>query len=133
MTTIVAKKRTPRVRSATIRGRVPHSVEVRRGPGGRVEMIELTAYTPNPLAPTLFVNKIGGVYRRPGGIIQVTFASEYSGVGGLTQTVQAASLLWPEHDWHEAGQQFKWIYEQIAAGHLSGVPDDGGGRRSRTQ
>ena len=130
MTTFVAKKRTHGAKVATIRGRVPRGVEVRRDSRGRVNMIEFSEYKRDPNAPERLVNKIGGIYRF-GGIIKCTFVLEAPGPAGVVEAVERASLLWEPHSIYSANEQFSWAFSQMLQGNI--LPDDGGGRRARTQ
>lgn len=126
--TIEAKRRA-KVR----RSRVPLG-DVRRGAGGEVEMIEFSEYRRNPLAPTFFVNRAAGIYRVNPNIIKVTFALATPGAGGTVETGEIVSLMWENRDWHEAGDLFRWAYGEIRRGTFhNAIPDDGGGRRPRTQ
>jgi len=128
MTVAEAKKRA-RVR----RSRVPLG-DVRRGAGGEVEMIEFSEYRRNPLAPTFFVNRPAAIYRVNPNIIKVTFALATPGPAGAVDTSEIVSLVWENRDWHDAGDLFRWAYTEIRRGTFQGaLPDDGGGRRPRTQ
>lgn len=121
--TTLAKKRKMR------RKRVRPNAEIRRGAGGVIEMIEFNAYRRNPLAPTVFVNKIGGIYRINPHIVKVTMcqltSSEQSGDINLTE---ACSLLWENAEWDDAFDGFRWAHGEIRKGVFV---DDG--RRSRAQ
>src|SRR6267142_2294753 len=108
--TIEAKKRA-KVR----RSRVPLG-EMRRGPGGEVEMIEFLEYRRNPAAPTIFVNKAAGIYRVGSDLIKVTFAQTLSTAGGIPDTTETISLIWPQGDWHEAGELFRWAFQEMRRG-----------------
>jgi hypothetical protein len=61
-------------------------------------MIEFNACVRKPLAPRIFVNDIGGVYRLDGGIMQVTFVQKFVD-GSNLNAVEQGSLIWPEANW----------------------------------
>lgn len=108
--------------------------KVSRDAGGAIEMIEFTEYRPNPAAPTVYVNKVGGIYRVDRTLIKVTFISGTPGPGGSHLYVESASLLWEPNRWMEAGDCFRWAISEFAKGTFHGAVRDGdGGRRGRTQ
>src|SRR5262249_53884694 len=57
-----------------------------------VQMIEFSNYRRNPAAPTLFVNKIAGIYRVSPGNLKVTYAL----ATGPTDVSEVGSLIWPD-------------------------------------
>lgn len=123
MTPRVAKRPSGNQTSATI-GKVSY------GAGGIVTMIEFCEYKRDPTAPERLVNKIGGIYRF-GGIIKCTFVLESPGPGGIAEAVEKSSLLWETRDVMSANESFNWAFNEISKGNF--LPDDGGGRRPRTQ
>jgi|SRR6266436_3460164 len=52
----------------------------------------LRAYVRNPLAPRIFVNNIGDIYRLDGGIIQLTFVQKFQDPN--LNAVEQGSLIW---------------------------------------
>lgn len=108
--------------------------KVFRGAGGIVQMIEFTEYTPNAGAPTAVVNKVAGIYRLTPTLIKCTFALGTPTAAGVIRTIEAANLIWDMNDWLEAGDSFRWAIAEFTKGTFqNAVPDDGGGRRPRTQ
>lgn len=108
--------------------------QIRRGGNGEVEMIEFNEYKPSPLAPTILVNKVGGIYRVTNSILKCTFALASFGPGGIPECIERVNLLWEVHDWLEGGEAFRWAMREFAGGTFrDAIPDDGGGRRPRTQ
>jgi hypothetical protein len=104
--------------------------DVRRDSGGIVTMIELNEYRPNPGAPQILVNKVGGIYRVSANILKVTFVLATPTLTGAPETIERVSLLWEEPDVHEANEQFTWAFREIRRGTFhAAVTDDGGGRR----
>ena len=81
-------------------------------------MIEFNAYVRNPLAPRIFVNNVGGIYRLEGGIIQATFVQQFRDPN--FNTVEQASLLWPEAHWHAYGDMLQWVQREIERGTFRG-------------
>jgi hypothetical protein len=81
-------------------------------------MIEFNAYVRNPLAPRIFVNDIGGIYRLDGGIMQVTFVQKFHDPN--LNAVEQGSLIWPEHNWFHYGDMVHWAMQQIARGTFRG-------------
>ena len=77
-------------------------------------MIEFNSYVRNPLAPRIFVNDIGGIYRLEGGIMQVTFISKFHDPN--VNPVEQGSLIWPAHDWYRYGDMLHWAQQEIARG-----------------
>jgi hypothetical protein len=112
--TTQATKRTRVRRSAVPPG------DVRRGAGGEIEMIEFNAYVRNPLAPKIFVNDVGGIYRIDQGIWQVVFINKPHLPEGSTDAVEQGSLIWPERRWHASGELFRWAMAEILGGKFQG-------------
>ena len=112
----------------------PKSATIGRGDRGLVNMIEFVEYRPNPAAPLIYVNKIGGIYRMDRTLIKACFVNASPGPGGTVQYVEAVNLLWEPNRWAEANEQFKWAVDEFMKGTFHGsMPDDGGGRRPRHQ
>jgi hypothetical protein len=78
-------------------------------------MIEFNECRPNPGAPTLFVNRIGGIYRVSKSIMKVTFVLTTAG----KETVEAASLLWEDAELYEANSTMRWALEECRRGTFS--------------
>jgi hypothetical protein len=84
-------------------------------------MIEFNAFVRNPLAPRIFVNDIGGIYRLDGGIMQVTFVQKYQD-GSNLNAVEQGSLIWPEANWFHYAGMLHWAKKEIERGTFSNVP-----------
>jgi len=108
--TIEAKKRRTMRRSRKPRG------DIRRDAAGDIDMIELLAYTRNPLAPRIFVNDVGGIYKMPGGIWRVSFVQKYEGPNGIIEATEQTSLIWPERNWRESNDVFRWVFQELGRG-----------------
>lgn len=107
---------------------------VTSGAGGTTEMIEFTEYRANPLAPTVLVNRVGGIYRVSHNLIKVTFALVATASGGARECVERVSLVWEPHDVLKANENCSWAFKEWVNGTFAdALPDDGGGRRHRTQ
>jgi hypothetical protein len=74
-------------------------------------MIEFIDYRRNPAAPTLFVNRIGGIYRLSQSIKKITFV-----LSTTSETVETASLLWEDGDLYEANSNLRWTLEELRRG-----------------
>jgi len=83
-------------------------------------MIEFNAYIRNPLAPKLFVNDVGGIYRIDQSIWQVTFINKPQNAGAAGDAVEQGSLIWPERNWYAAGDLFRWAMAEILRGTFRG-------------
>jgi hypothetical protein len=71
-------------------------------------MIAFTDSRPNPAAPSIFGNKLGGIYR-----LRVTFALA---AGGSAGAVEAASLLWENAELDEVHRMLRWAFDGIRRG-----------------
>jgi hypothetical protein len=76
-------------------------------------MIEFTDYRCNPGARTLFVNRIGGIYRLSPALMKVTFVP-----ATVDDAVETASLLWEHRDLYEADYHVRWALNEIRQGML---------------
>jgi len=112
------------------RKRVRFDADVRRGPGGNIEMIVLNPWRDNPLAPTTVADSVGGIQRLPSGLVRVTFVQEIHTPGGATEFLATEHKLWTERNWLDSGDAFRWIMRDYERGMFT--PPDGGHRR-RTQ
>jgi hypothetical protein len=74
-------------------------------------MIEFIDYRRDPLAPSPFVNKIGGICRVSPTLMKVTFVLATGNDG-----VEAASLLWEDHDLCEASRNTDWVLKEMRRG-----------------
>jgi len=72
-------------------------------------MIEFSNYRRNPAVPTLFVNKIAGIYRVSPGILKVTYAFAI----GPADVSEVGSLLWQDGDLDEAHRTLNGVSEDI--------------------
>jgi hypothetical protein len=84
-------------------------------------MIEFNSYTPNPGAPTIFCNRIGGLYRLSPTITKLTFAL----TNGPASTVEVASLIWEASELDEAHRLLRWAFDEVRRGGLKvdrGIP-----------
>ena len=93
-------------------------------------MIEFSRYRENPLAPTVIVNKVGGIYQVNSTLIKVTFVAQFPLAGGEVDPVATVHLIWPTRQWLESGDIFRFAMAEFQRGMIH---DDGGGRRARTQ
>ena len=112
------------------RRRVSPMGDVRRGAGGVVEMIEFTEYRPNPFAHEVLVNRLCGIYRASG-LIKCVFGFACEGPANIVECVERVRLIWTPPDVIKINEQFDWAFKEMLAGNF--LPDDGGGRRPRTQ
>ena len=86
-------------------------------------MIEFNTYRGNPGAPTIFVNKVGGIYCLDTDLVKCTFALEAPCAGGTLECVETVSLLWPSAAWHESHDVLRWAIDEIRRGTFA--PADG--------
>jgi hypothetical protein len=93
-------------------------------------MIEINEYRRSPAAPSILVNKIGGIYRVNQSITKVTLALSTPTAAGTTDTVEAVNLLWENGDLHAAQEMFEWAFREIERGTF--IASDGE-RRGRSQ
>lgn len=100
---------------------------------GNTEMIEFTEYRANPMAPSILVNKVGGIYKISHNLVKVTFALTSTVSGGLRECVERVSLIWEPGDVMAAQQMFEWAFKEWRNGTFSDYAPDDGGRRTRTQ
>ena len=109
--------------------------KVSRGDRGDIQMIEFSEYATNPNAPSILVNKLVGIYRLQPALIKCTFGLESLTAAGVLRTVEAASLIWTDSTtWLDNSDLFKWATAEVRKGTFqNAIPDDGGGRRARTQ
>jgi hypothetical protein len=89
-------------------------------------VIEFSEYLRNPCAPTIFVNKLTGIYRVSQNIWKATYA--LSADSGTADAVETASFLWELHDMLRAHDQINWALKEMQRGTLR---IDEGGRRIR--
>jgi hypothetical protein len=76
-------------------------------------MIEFTEYRRNAGAPTLFVNRIRGIYRLSQALMKVTFV-----LATGNEAVKTVSLLWEHRDLYEADDNMRFVLNEIRQGTL---------------
>jgi hypothetical protein len=77
-------------------------------------MIEFNSYLPNLGAPTIFVNKIGALYRLSPSITKLSFALS----NGHASAVEVASLIWESAELDEAHRLLRWAFDVMRHGRL---------------
>jgi hypothetical protein len=122
--TTAGRNRKLRRRSVTLRA-------ISRDAGGQISMIEFSLYEKSPIAPSIFVSRIGGIYRVNPHITRVTLCQLVPIINAEPKLTEAVNLIWENSDWDAAFDGFGWAHAEVRKGTF--VPDDGGGRRSRTQ
>jgi hypothetical protein len=75
---------------------------------------EFTEFQHNPLAPTIFVNKIGGLHRLSPSITKLSFAL----TNGHSSATELASLIWEAAELDEAHQMLSWAMSEIGRGGI---------------
>jgi hypothetical protein len=93
-------------------------------------MIEFTEYRPNPCAPTIFVNKLVGIYRVKPNIMKATYALSAPRIAGIVEAVETVSLLWDVHDMIAAHDCLDWSLKEWQRGTFEITS---GGRRILAQ
>lgn len=84
-------------------------------------MITLKRFRDNPLAPTVLVSDIGGIYRINTHLIRCTFVDDVPNAEGALETIAQGHLVWKtEQHWLAGGQTFRWIMSEFRRG-LVGV------------
>jgi hypothetical protein len=78
-------------------------------------MIEFNTYLPNPRAPTIFVNKIGGLHRLSTTITKLSLALSCG------RAVVVASLIWESAELDEAHRLLRWAFDKMRRGRIEAV------------
>lgn len=77
-------------------------------------MIDLATYVRNPVAPRVFVNAVGGIYRVDASLIETVFIIKSE---NLTRNpVEQVSLIWPVKEWYAHIDMMSWIQREISQG-----------------
>jgi hypothetical protein len=84
----------------------------------------------NPAAPTLLVNKVGGIYQLGRSLMRVTFVLQEMEFGGATKCVEKCSLLWEPAALFEAEHSINSALTEYQQGTFE-ITD--GGRRILAQ
>lgn len=84
-------------------------------------MITLKRFRDNPLAPTMLVSDVGGIYRVNSHLIRCTFVDDVPNAEGVLETVAQGHLVWKtEQNWLASGKTFRLIMSEFQRG-LMGI------------